>query len=116
MSKPVKRAAAPLFWLPFGAGGMVSALFGVGLVIVSGFLLPDDPPNYETARAFVGNPLSGLVLFAVITLFFWHGAERLYLTLKDMRAGPKPLLKAASYGVAGLLTLLTLGVLLSLRA
>ena len=106
------RAKAPLFWLPFGAGGMLSALFGAGMVIVTGFLLPSDPLSYDRALSLVRNPPIALLLFGVISLFFWHGAERLYLTLKDMRAGPLPLLKLATYGVAGLLTLSTLAVLL----
>lgn len=114
MTIPPKRAIAPLFWLLFGAGGMLSALFGVGMVIVTGILLPNDSPSYEGALAFVRLPLVRLVLFGVISLFFWHGAERLYLTLKDMRAGPQLLLKLATYGVAGLLTLFTLALLLTI--
>ena len=30
------RSNQPVFWLLFGAGGMLSALFGVGLVFVTG--------------------------------------------------------------------------------
>ena len=114
MNAPPKRTVAPLFWLLFGAGGMLSALFGAGMVIATGFLLPLAPPDYETALTFVRHPLAGLGLSGVISLFFWHGAERLYLTLKDMRAGPKPVLKLATYGLAGLLTLFTLALLLSI--
>ena len=114
MNAAPKRTIAPLFWLLFGAGGMLSALFGAGMVIVTGFLLPHDPPDYETALAFVRHPLVRLVLWGVISLFFWHGAERLYLTMKDMRAGPRAVLKLGTYGLAGLLTLFTLALLLSL--
>ncbi len=106
-----KRTIAPLFWLLFGAGGMLSALFGTGIVIVTGLLLPAAPPSYDASLAFVRLPLVRLVLFGVISLFFWHGAERLYLTLKDMRAGPRPVLKLATYGLAGLLTLFTFTLL-----
>jgi fumarate reductase subunit D len=114
MTVPPKRTIAPLFWLLFGAGGMLSALFGTGMVIVTGILLPGNPPSYDAALSLVRQPVAGLVLFGVISLFFWHGAERLYLTLKDMRAGPKPVLKMATYGVAGLLTLVTFALLLSM--
>jgi fumarate reductase subunit D len=114
MTVPPKRSIAPLFWLLFGAGGMLSALFGTGMVIVTGVLLPGHPPSYEAALTFARLPLVKLVLFGVISLFFWHGAERLYLTLKDMRAGPKPILKLATYGVAALLTLFTFALLLSI--
>lgn len=114
MSAPPKRTIAPLFWLLFGAGGMLSALFGIGMVVATGFLLPVDPPDYETALTFIRQPLVRLILFGVISLFFWHGAERLYLTLKDMRAGPKTVLKLATYGLAGLLTLVTFALLISI--
>lgn len=114
MTTPPKRAIAPLFWLLFGAGGMLSALFGTGMVIATGFILPIDPPDYDTALTLIRLPLVRLVLFGVISLFFWHGAERLYLTLKDMRAGPQLLLKLATYGNAGLLTLFTFALLLSI--
>ncbi len=108
MTRPPKRTIAPIFWLLFGAGGMLSALFGTGLVIVTGFLLPASPPSYQAAAAILHNPLAGLVALATIPLFFWHGAERLFLTLKDMRAGPRPLLALISYGAAAVGTLVTI--------
>ena len=114
MTTPPKRSIAPLFWLLFGAGGMLSALFGTGMVIVTGVLLPRDPPSFDAALTLARLPLVKLVLFGVISLFFWHGAERLYLTLKDMSAGPKLILKLASYGVAALLTIFTFALLLSI--
>jgi fumarate reductase subunit D len=114
MKSPPKRTVAPIFWLLFGAGGMTSALFGTGLVIVSGFILPSDPPGYQAALAAARNPLIKLIFWGVVSLFFWHGAERLFLTLHDMRAGPKLLLKLCSYGLAGLLTLVTFLLLLKI--
>jgi fumarate reductase subunit D len=53
-------------------------------------------------------------VLAVIALFFWHGAERMFLTLKDMRAGPLPLLRLLTYGVAALLSLVTIALLLAI--
>lgn len=114
MNTPVKRTIAPVFWLLFGAGGMLSALFGTGMVIVTGFLVPCNPPDYAVMLGLARHPLVKLGLFAVISLFFWHGAERLYLTLKDMRAGSDIILKSMTYGVAALLTIVTLALLLSI--
>lgn len=114
-----KRTTAPVFWLLFGAGGMLSALFGPALIIMTGLMLPRGwgvPANfadYDHVLGFVQNPIAKLVLFAVIALFFWHGAERIFLTLKDMRAGNLLILRLATYGVAALLTLATLTVLLA---
>jgi fumarate reductase subunit D len=113
-----RRSIAPVFWLLFGAGGMLSALFGPALIILTGIMaphgwgLPMSFTDFASAQAFARNPVGKLVVFAVITLFFWHGAERLFLTLKDMRAGGPMLLRLATYGVAALLTLLTLILLL----
>lgn len=115
MNAPAKRTIAPIFWLMFGAGGMLSALFGSGLVVVTGFILPAAPPAYERVSALVRSPFLGLPLAAMISLFFWHGAERLFLTLKDMRAGPKPLLACVSYGLAAAGTLLTFLLVLAIE-
>jgi fumarate reductase subunit D len=114
-----KRSMAPIFWLLFGAGGMLSALFGPALIILTGIMIPHGwglPAgfgDFTHVLAFVHNPIGKLVVLAVISLFFWHGAERMFLTLKDMRAGDLSLLRLATYGVAALLTLVTLALLLA---
>ena len=116
---PPKRSVAPVFWLLFGAGGMLAALFGPALVILTGLMLPHgwglpaSFADYSHVLGFVRHPIGKLVALAVIALFFWHGAERLFLTLKDMRAGALPLLRLMTYGVAALLTLVTIALLLA---
>jgi fumarate reductase subunit D len=115
-----KRSISPIFWLLFGAGGMLSALFGPALILITGLMapngigLPESFESYGHALAFAQNPLGKLILLAVIALFFWHGAERLFLTLKDMKAGPLLVLKLGTYGVAALVTLATFALLLSI--
>ena len=37
---PRKRSNAPIFWLLFGAGGMLSALLGTVLVFITGIAAP----------------------------------------------------------------------------
>jgi len=114
------RSLSPIFWLLFGAGGMLSALFGPGLIVLTGLMaptgtgIPESVLSYDHALAFAQNPFGKLVLLALIALFFWHGAERLFLTLKDMKAGPSLLLKFSTYGVAAAVTLATIGLLLSI--
>jgi fumarate reductase subunit D len=54
-------------------------------------------------------PWAKLILFGVIALFIWHGAERIYLTLHDMHAGGKVVLMWICYGIAGALTFVTFG-------
>ena len=115
-----KRSVAPIFWLLFGAGGMLSALFGPALIILTGFMiphgwgLPASFGDFSHVAGFARHPVGKLVALAVIALFFWHGAERMFLTLKDMRAGKPLVLRLMTYGVAGLLTLATAVLLLAI--
>lgn len=116
----VQRSKAPIFWLLFGAGGMLSALFGPALILITdllaptGIVLPENFENYDRALAFAQNPIGKLVIFAVISLFFWHGAERLFLTLKDMKAGPLDRLRKGTYGVAAVVTGFTFVLLIAI--
>ncbi len=116
----MKRSISPIFWLMFGAGGMLAALFGPALDIITGLAVPTgigfSPTSMDYAHAigFARNPLGKLVLLVVISLFAWHGAERIYLTLKDMHLGPKPALAWLSYGSAGAVTFMTAAALLAI--
>lgn len=113
-----KRSIAPLFWLLFGAGGMLAALFGPALVLLTGILIPrgwvvpERVGSYANVLALARNPIGKLALLAVIALLFWHAAERLFLTLRDMRAGPVRRLRWIVYGAATLLSAFVLVVLL----
>ena len=74
----MKRSNAPIFWLLFGAGGMLSALFGTMLVFISGIASPlgwplgPDFMSYPRMLAFSQHWLAKGFLFAVIALFAWH--------------------------------------------
>jgi fumarate reductase subunit D len=114
----MKRSIAPVFWLLFGAGGMISALFGPALVLITGIAAPTGlglSPTFMTyarASAFAHHPIGKLVLIAVISLFLWHGAERIYLTLRDMHAGSRHVLAWLCYGMAGVLSAVAVGELI----
>jgi fumarate reductase subunit D len=117
MDAAMKRSVAPLFWLPFGAGGMLSALTGPALVLITGLAVPTGigvSPSFMSfarATAFAQHPVGKLILFGVIALFVWHGAERIYLTLRDMHAGGRFALMWICYGIAGALTFVTVAAL-----
>jgi fumarate reductase subunit D len=117
MDAAMKRSVAPLFWLPFGAGGMLSALTGPALVLITGLAVPTGigvSPSFMSfarATAFAQHPVGKLILFGVIALFIWHGAERIYLTLRDMHAGGRLALMWICYGIAGALTFVTVAAL-----
>jgi fumarate reductase subunit D len=112
------RSNAPIFWLLFGAGGMLAAVFGPALIVITGLLgplaigFPESSAKYGHALAFAKTFTGKLVLLAIISLFFWHGAERLFLTLKDMKAGSIDSLKLGTYGVAAGVTAATFIMLL----
>jgi fumarate reductase subunit D len=114
----MKRSAAPVFWLLFGAGGMLAALAGPALVLITGLAAPTGTGlsagfmAFGRATAFAQHPLGKLVLLAVIALFAWHGAERIYLTLRDMHLGSKQALAWLCYGSSGLVTLVAIVTLL----
>jgi len=109
----VKRSIAPVFWLLFGAGGMLSALIGPALVLVTGLEAPTgigispDFMSFDRATIFAHSVAGKFILFGVIVLFIWHGGERIYLTLRDMHAGGKLALMWICYGSAAALTLVT---------
>ena len=91
----MKRANDPIFWLMFGAGGMLAALVGTALVFVTGIGVPlgmlvsRDLMRYQSMLEFAHHWFGKIVLFAVIVLFLWHAALRIYHMLHDfgIRAG-----------------------------
>jgi fumarate reductase subunit D len=120
MDGVMNRSVAPVFWLLFGAGGMLSALFGPALVLITGLAAPTgvglSPAfmAYERASAFAHHPIGKLVLLGFVALFVWHGAERIYLTLCDMHAGSKRILAWLCYGFAAVATAATIGALVAI--
>jgi fumarate reductase subunit D len=101
----VKRSVQPVFWLLFGAGGMLSALIGMGLVFVTGLaaplgLVPAEALGYDAAIAFARHWAGKAFLFAVIALFLWHGAHRIFHSLHDLGIRSKTGSAMACYGIA----------------
>jgi fumarate reductase subunit D len=117
MDAAMKRSVAPVFWLLFGAGGMLAALTGPALVLITGLAAPTGiglSPNFMSfarVASFAQNPFGKLILLGIIALFIWHGAERIYLTLRDMHAGGRLALMWICYGTAGALTVVTFAAL-----
>jgi len=102
----LKPSNQPPLWLAFGAGGMLSALIGAVLVFITGIggplgmLGPANPMAYENLAAFARNPLGALFILAVISLFLWHAAHRVYHTLHDFGVHGNVFAWLACYGVA----------------
>jgi fumarate reductase subunit D len=114
-----KRSNQPVFWLLFGAGGMLSALLGAALVFVTGIagplgLEPSSVMTYADVLAFARNPAGKAFLFAVVSLFMWHGAHRIYHTLHDLGVPTGLMAQLACYGTALLVTVTAAEALLKL--
>jgi fumarate reductase subunit D len=116
----MKRSNAPIFWALFGAGGMLSALFGpmlvfiTGIAVPRGWLLPADLLDYARMLAFARHWAGKAFIFAIVALFIWHAAHRILKSLHDVGVHPGMAAKLACYGSALVVTLLAAGALLSL--
>lgn len=110
MKKPLKRSNEPIFWLLFGAGGMLSALFGAALVFITGIGAPlgiGISPNvlsYANVHALATNFIGKGFLLAVIALFFWHAGHRIFHSLHDIGIHAGTGSKLVCYGLPLLAT------------
>lgn len=116
----MKRSNAPIFWALFGAGGMLSALTGPALILVTGILvplglfLPHDMMSYPRMLAFSQNIIGKAFILAVIVLFLWHAAHRIFKTLHDVGIHPSPASKLACYGTAFVASVLAVYAVLAI--
>jgi len=106
----MKRSNAPIFWLLFGAGGMLSALLGTALVLVTGLLAPlgwvlgPAWMDYPRALAFARHWAGKGFLFVVIALFAWHAVHRILHSLHDVGVHTGAAARLACYGGAAVIT------------
>jgi fumarate reductase subunit D len=118
MKPTLKRSNAPIFWALFGAGGMLSALlapmlvFITGLAVPLGLLLSPDTMSYANMLAFARNFIGKGFIFAIIALFLWHAAHRIFHSLHDIGIHAGTGAKLLCYGVAMLGTLIAAYALL----
>ena len=116
----MKRSNAPIFWLLFGAGGMLSALLGTMLVFITGLAAPLGWPlgpgllGYAQVLQLARHPLGKAFLFVVIALFAWHAMHRIFHSLHDLGIRTGAAAKALCYGGALAVTLAAAASLLAL--
>ena len=102
----MKRSNEPIFWALFGAGGMLAALIGPALVLITGIAVPlglfyaQDTMRYETMLSFAQNWAGKMVLFAVVSLFLWHAVHRIAILMHDFGVHAKTATKLLCYGGA----------------
>ncbi len=115
-----KRSNKPIFWSLFGAGGMLAALVGPVLVLLTGLLIPagigfgPQAMGYDRMLGAVHHPLGKLAIVVVISLFLFHGMHRLYHTLHDLGVHVGPGIKATCHGLAALGSAVALGLVLTI--
>jgi len=120
MKSGLKRSNAPIFWSLFGAGGMLSALFGPMLVFITGiavplgFMLPADAMSYPKMLAFAQNFIGKGFILAVIALFLWFAAHRIFHSLHEVGIHAGVGAKLICYGSAFVATIISAVVLLGL--
>ena len=104
----MKRSNEPIAWSLFGAGGMLLALVGPGLVLATGFLLPFAEPAaaFHAVDGLIANPLGKLALLACIALTLYHTVHRLHHGLQELHVPlPHRLVAGLAYGGATVLTI-----------
>ena len=120
MKAGLKRSNAPIFWLLFGGGGMLAGLVGPALVFITGLavplaiLLPADAMSYPKMLAFAQNFIGKGFIFAVLFLFLWHAAHRVFHSLHEIGVHGGIGAKLACYGVAFVGSVIAAAVLLGL--
>jgi fumarate reductase subunit D len=95
----LKRSNKPIFWSLFGAGGMLAALIGPTLILITGFL-GRETMSYERVLALARSGLGKAAILLVISLFLFHGVHRMYHCLHDFGIHVGPGLKALFHGFA----------------
>ncbi|MBL8415018.1 MAG: fumarate reductase subunit FrdD [Propionivibrio sp.] len=120
MKSGLKRSNAPIFWSLFGAGGMFSALFGPVLVFITGIavplslMLPSGTMSYPKMLAFAQNFIGKGFILAVISLFLWFAAHRIFHSLHEIGIHAGLGAKLICYGSAFVATVVSAVVLLRL--
>jgi fumarate reductase subunit D len=120
MKAGLKRSNAPIFWSLFGAGGMFSALFGPVLVFITGIavplrlMLPSETMSYPKMLAFAQNFIGKGFILAVIALFLWFAAHRIFHSLHEIGIHAGLGAKLICYGSAFVATVVSAVVLLGL--
>ena len=117
----MKRSERAVFWLLFGAGGMLSALLGTMLVFITGIAVPLAWPlpatlmSYSRMLGFAQHWAGKGFVFVVIALFAWHAMHRIFHSLHDIgvhATGPAKLacyLGALAVRLVAAVSLLSIG-------
>ena len=105
MSQPrMKFRVYPFLWLGFSGGGVLAAMLLPVLAFLFALAFPlgwIDPPGHAQMLAFVGHPLTFLVVLGTFPVILLHAAHRFRYTLYDgLQVKHKGLVALLCYGGA----------------
>ncbi|MFD2091441.1 fumarate reductase subunit FrdD [Blastococcus deserti] len=110
-----RRRIEPLVWLMFSAGGVLAAVLLPSLVLLFGLGLPLgwlDPPDHQHLLAFLGHPVTFVVLLGAFVLMLVHSAHRFRYTLYDgLQIKMKRTVAVLTYGAAIVVSVAALAAL-----
>jgi len=115
----MKRSHEPIFWSLFGAGGVLSALVAPILIFITGIIapvglwMPHQALDYARVLSFAQHWIGKVAILAVISLFLFHAAHRIYHGLHDIGVHAGTGSMVAAYGSALLGTLITAWLLIA---
>ena len=104
------KSNKPIFWSLFAAGGTLAAFLAPVLVLLFLMLSLGHAPaglSYDKLHAFAAHWFGKLFLLAVITLFLWHAAHRLRVTVFDFGLRQDSVVAIVVYLVAAAGTITT---------
>ncbi len=108
------KSNKPIFWSLFAAGGTLAAFLAPALALIFLLAALGHPPgllSYERMHAFAAGWFGKLCLLGIITLFLWHAAHRLRVTLHDFGLRMDTVVAWVVYLTAAAGTLATLAYL-----
>lgn len=97
------KSNKPIFWSLFAAGGTLAAFLAPVLVLLFLLVALGYSPalmSYAELHAFAEHWLGKLFLLTVISLFLWHAAHRLRVTLYDFGLRQDSIVAVVVYLVA----------------
>ena len=109
------KSNKPIVWSLFAAGGTLAAFLAPVLVLLFLLAALGYAPtllSYAQLHTFAAHWFGKLFLFGVITLFLWHAAHRLRVTLYDFGLRQDSVVAVLVYLIAAAGTALSLLYLL----
>lgn len=104
------KSNKPIFWSLFAAGGTLAAFLAPVLVLLFLLAALGYTPgllSYAQLHAFAAHWMGKLFLLGVISLFLWHAAHRLRVTLHDFGLRQDAVVAVVVYLVAAAGTVLS---------